>query len=71
MLKVRCFQRKKVLNCLTYKQTGEKNTPPQPGHSKYLTVLLQVNKQEPGFSPLGELEEYYLDDSNVHPGIKT
>lgn len=56
MLKVRCFQRgkkKKVLNCGIYEQTGEKNNP-QRGHSEYLTVLLQVNKQEPGFSPLGE-----------------
>lgn len=72
MLKVRCFQRgkKKVLNCGIYEQTGEKNNP-QRGHSEYLTVLLQVNKQEPGFSPLGEWEKYYLDDSDMHPGMKT
>lgn len=46
MLKARCFQRKKnMLNCGIYKQSGEKNNP-QPGHSNYLTMLLQVNKQE-------------------------
>lgn len=42
-----------MLNCGIYKQSGEKNNP-QPGHSNYLTMLLQVNKQESVFSPVGE-----------------
>lgn len=72
MLKVRVFfpEGENVLNCGIYKQTGEKNNF-QPGHSNYLTMLRQVNKQEPAFSPVGEWEKHYLDDSNVHPGIKT
>lgn len=55
MLKVRVFfpEGENVLNCGIYKQTGEKNNF-QPGHSDYLTMLRQVNKQEPAFSPVGE-----------------
>lgn len=62
-------EEKNMLYCGIYKQT-EKNNP-RPGHSKYLTMILQVNKQEPDFSPVGEWEKYYLGDSNMHPGIKT